>query len=187
MADEPVRIEIEPGSLRRLVQASRTWDAVSRREMRAGLRAAAAPALEAAKADVLGPPPPKADQAGRVSRMLGRHRINTHAVRDRGLRSGLAAGASIGIRTGREAADGSVKGEGVRVSATTKKLPANEAPMLKAYMARQFRHPVFGDRNAWAVQHGKNWFYAPLRAGAPAYRAAVVAAIEKASQAIAEG
>lgn len=184
MAEEPVRIEIEPGSLRRLVQASRTWDAVSRREMRAGLRAAAQPALEAAKADVLGPPPAKADQAGRVSRALGRHRINTRATRDRGLRAGLAAGASISIRTGRESG-GMVKGEGVRVSATTKKLPEAEAPMLKAYMAKSFRHPVFGNPKAWANQHGKNWFYAPLRAGAPAYRAAVVAAIEKASEAIA--
>lgn len=186
MADEDIRIEIAPGSLRRLVQASRTWDAVSRREMRAGLRAAAAPALEAAKADVLGPPPAKADQASRASRMLGRHRINTRATRDRGLRAGLAAGASISIRTGREAADGAVKGEGVRVSATAKKLDAAEAPMLKAYMAKSFRHPVFGT-TAFAEQHGKNWFYTPLRAGAPAYRAAIVAAIETASQAIAEG
>lgn len=166
-------VRIDPGSLRRLVQASRTWDAVSRREMRAKLRAAAMPALAAAKAEVLGAPPPRTGSSpgGRTSR--GK------------LRNGLAAGASLSIRTGREGASG-VTGEGVRVTASPKKLDANRAPMLKAYMSGSFRHPVFGT-GTWVGQNGKNWFYRPLRADQRMYQAAIVAAINEASQAIAEG
>lgn len=185
MAGEQEGVQIEPGSLRRLVQASRTWDAVSRREMRAGLRAAAAPALNAAKAEVLGPVPSKANQTTGLARKLGMRRFSVGRTSHSGkLRSALAAGASLSIRTGREGASG-VTGEGVRITATGKKLDPDESPMLKAYMSTTFRHPVFGDRSTFASQHGKNWFYNPLRTGKSQYQAAIVDAIEKASAAIA--
>jgi hypothetical protein len=58
--------------------------------------------------------------------------------------------------------------------------------MVKAYMAASFRHPVFGGPG-WAQQNGKNWFYRPLRAGQRQYQAAVVEAIERASEAVARG
>lgn len=161
--------QIDPGSLRKLVQASRTWDAVSRREMRAGLRAAASQSSDAAKAEVLGPPP---QQAGPKS--LRR--------RASGLRTGLAGGVKIAIRTGRESG-GVVKGEGVRVSTTSSKLPEKQAAMVKAYMAKEFRHPVFGT-GTYVTQRGKNWFYRPLLRGRDQYQRAVVDAIEKASKAI---
>jgi hypothetical protein len=91
----------------------------------------------------------------------------------------------VSIRSGREAADGAVTGEGVRVSTTAARLPAGKAPMVKAYMAGSFRHPVFGGPG-WATQRGKNWFYRPLRAGQPQFQQAVVEAIEAAAQAIAD-
>jgi hypothetical protein len=55
---------------------------------------------------------------------------------------------------------------------------------VKAYMARQFRHPVFG-HGTYVTQRGKNWFYKPLLRGRDEYQRAVVDAIEKASRAIA--
>jgi hypothetical protein len=58
--------------------------------------------------------------------------------------------------------------------------------MVKAYMAGNFRHPVFGGPG-WASQKGKNWFYKPLRAGRAEYQAAMVQAIEAAAQAVADG
>lgn len=163
------RAEIEPGSLRKLIQASRTWDAVSRREMRKGLRAAASQPAASARAEVLGPPPAQSGTALRRSRSTG-------------LRAGLAGGVKVSIRTGREAG-GTVKGEGVRVSTTSSKLDGDKAPMVKAYMAREFRHPVFG-RDTYVSQRGKNWFYRPLLRGRDEYQRAVVEAIQAASRAI---
>lgn len=160
---------IDPGSLRKLVQASRTWDKVSRAQMRKGLRVAASEGAEAAKREVLGPPPPRLQPRGRV--------------RSTGLRSGLARGVKVSIKTGREGKDGAVKGEGVRVTTTSSGLPDEKAPMVKAYMAKQFRHPVFG-KPRYVTQRGKNWFYDPLVKGRARYQAAVVEAIEAASKAI---
>lgn len=167
MADD-VEARLEPGSLRKLVQASRTWDAVSRREMRAGLRAAASRGADDAKREVLGPPP-------------GAHGPRS---RTRGLRSGLASGVKVSIRTGRESAAGLVTGEGVRITTTSARLDAEQAPMVKAYMARTFRHPVFG-RRVYVDQQGKNWFYGPLMRNRREYQTAIEKAIVAAADAIA--
>lgn len=168
MADDVVA-RIDPGSLRKLVQASRTWGKVSRAEMRKGLRAAAGEGAEAARREVLGPPPPRLGGSGRIQ--------------STGLRAGLARGVKVAIKSGRESKDGAVTGEGVRVSTTSSGLPEDKAPMVKAYMAKQFRHPVFG-RQVRVNQRGKNWFYDPLFRGRSRYQAAIVEAIEAASKAI---
>lgn len=164
-------LRIEPGSLRKLVQASRTWDAVTKREFRAGLRAAASQGAAAAQAEVRGPVP------GLRSGKKRRADVG-------GLRSALAGGVKVSISTGRENKLGVVTGEGVRVTASGAKLPADKAPMVKAYMAKEFRHPVFGNKKRFVTQKGKNWFYKPLFAGREQYQKAVIDAIETAAQAI---
>lgn len=126
----------------------------------------------AAQASVLGDPPG--------------HTMRSVTGPSTGLRRNLAAGVKVSIRTGREAKDGTVKGEGVRVITTGSKLPEDKQPMVKAYMARKFRHPVYG-KDHWVEQQGKNWFYGPLMKGRDEYQRAVVNAIEEASKAIAEG
>jgi hypothetical protein len=161
---------IEPGSLRKLLQASKNWDAAARREMRAGLRAAALKSTEAAKTEVLGPPP----GGGAFS------------ARTTGLRQALASGTKVSIRGGREGADGAVKGEGVRVVVAGNRLPAEQQAMVKAYMAREWRHPVYGGR-LWVEQRGKNWFYGPLMAGREEYQRNIVKAINDAADAVARG
>lgn len=160
---------LEPGSLRKLLQASRNWDATARREMRAGLRLAAARGAEASKAEVLGPPPGGGAFGGETT----------------GLRAALASGVKVAIRGGREAG-GTVKGEGVRVTTTGTRLPEDQQAMVKAYMARTWRHPVYGTRY-WVEQEGKNWFYGPLMRGRADYQRAVVAAINDAANAVAKG
>lgn len=136
--------------------------------MRAGLRIAASRGAEAAKSSVLGPTPGVAKSTRR---------------RPSGLRTGLAGGVKVSIRTGRENKAGVVSGEGVRVTTTDTKLPPEKSPMVKAYMSREFRHPVFG-RDAYVSQKGKDWFYRPLFAGRDEYQRAIVKAIEAASEAI---
>lgn len=180
MADNEARID--PGSLRRLVQASRTWDAVSRREMRAGLRAAASHGAEATKREVLGEPPGGASTGRRSGRTWW---VTTKGKkRNRGLRAGLAKGVKVSIQSGRQSRSGAVTGEGVRVTTTSSALPGDQDAMVKAYMARSFRHPVFG-RDTYVDQRGKDWFYRPLMANREEYQRAVVRAIEAAAEAIA--
>jgi hypothetical protein len=139
--------------------------------MRRGLRAAAAKGADAAKREVMGDPPG--------------HSMSSVTRQSTGLRAGLASGTKVAIRTGRESASGVVSGEGVRVSATGTKLPTDKQPMVKAYMAREFRHPVFG-RGTYVTQRGKNWFYGPLMQGRGEYQRAIVEAIELGLEAIAK-
>lgn len=42
---------------------------------------------------------------------------------------------------------------------------------------KTWRHPVFGNRNAWVPQTGSPWFYPTLRAHAGAFRKAIIKAI----------
>ena len=161
---------IEPGSLRKLLQASRNFDAAAKRELRAGLREAASRGAGATKASVLEPPP----GGGAFS------------ARTTGLRAALAAGVKVSIRGGRETSDGRILGEGIRVTVSGNRLPESQQAMVKAYMARSWRHPVYGGR-IWVEQRGKNWFYGPLMAGREQYQRAIVAAIDEAAKAVAKG
>ncbi len=155
-------IELEAGSLRRLVQASKTWDAASKRAMRAKLRTAANTGVDAVKTKVLAAPPSSGNTKGRT-----------------GVRAALAAGVKASIRSG-------VKTEGVRVTVRPK-LPAGHEGMELIYMKDRLRHPVFGNRDKWVGQETADYFYGPLRKNRPAYQAAIVAAVEEASQQIAQG
>jgi hypothetical protein len=185
VAEPEIRVAIEPGSLRRLVQASRTWDKVARRELRQNLRAAAGPGVDAVKREVLGALPPKADQRRMGNRRRGRAVTGSYN-RNRGeVRAAIAAGVSVKIKTGRVSQKtGDVTGEGVTIAAAKTKLPADKQPMLYLYGRATFRHPVFGDREVWVNQHGKPWFYKPLRRNRAQYQRAVVDTIAKASKEI---
>lgn len=192
-----VRIEIDPGSLRRLVQASRTWDKVARRDLRVNLRSAAGPAIASIKSEVTGPTPPKADQrsARQIKRGLNMARLGigsnqpqTSAARSRNrniVRSALAAGVTAAIRTGRVSKKtGDVSGEGIRITGTAKKLPADQKPMLYLYGRDKFRHPVFGNTDTWVNQRGKAWFYRPIAKHRNSFKQAVVDVIDAAAREI---
>lgn len=192
-----VKIEIDPGSLRKLVQASRAWDKVARRDLRNNLRSAAAPAIAAVKAEVTGPTPPKADQrsARQIKRALNMARVgigtnqartSAAASRNRNIvRSALAAGVTSSIRTGRVSKKtGDVSGEGIRITATAKKLPMDQKPMLYLYGRDKFRHPVFGDTDTWVNQRGKPWFYRPISKQRNTFKKAVVDVIDAAAREI---
>lgn len=192
-----VNIEIEPGSLRKLVQASRTWDKVARRDLRKNLRAAADPAMAAVRAEVLGPTPPKADQrsareikrgTAMASLGIGRNQARTSAAASRNrniVRSALAAGVTASIRTGRVSKKtGDVSGEGIRITAAKKRLPEGKSPMLYLYGRDKFRHPVFGDTETWVNQRGKPWFYRPIASQRNSFKQAVVDVIDAAAREI---
>ncbi|MFA8415098.1 hypothetical protein ACEPTV_33165 [Burkholderia pseudomallei] len=41
----------------------------------------------------------------------------------------------------------------------------NKAPMSTGWNAKRFRHPVFGNRDAWVYQAGQPYFFAPVIEG----------------------
>jgi hypothetical protein len=131
---------------------------------------------------VLGEPPGGASSGRRSGRTWW---VNAKGKKkDRGLRTGLARGVKVSIQSGRESRSGNVTGEGVRITTTSTALPADQDAMVKAYMARSFRHPVFG-RDVYVDQRGKDWFYGPLMRNRDDYQRAIVQAIEAAAEAIA--
>jgi hypothetical protein len=96
-----------------------------------------------------------------------------------GHRSRQSAGVKISIPSGRESKDGTVTGEGVRITTTDAKLPDSKSPMVKAYMARSFRHPVFGT-DKYVSQRGKDWFFGPILKDADQFESAVARAVQAA-------
>jgi hypothetical protein len=43
----------------------------------------------------------------------------------------------------------------------------------------RWRHPVYGNRNAWVQQKADPWFYPPIEAAKPRFRAAVERGVDK--------
>ena len=63
----------------------------------------------------------------------------------------LADATKVTVSFGRRSA-----GVGVRTS--NRSLPEEHQPIMRAYNLRDFRHPVFGDREDWVAQKGRPYF-----------------------------
>ena len=50
--------------------------------------------------------------------------------------------------------------------------------------AGRWRHPVFADREHWVQQDNQSWFFAPIRAAEPQFRAAVQRGMNKTARRI---
>jgi len=72
-----------------------------------------------------------------------------------GIRAGIAAGVSPRIDTGKSS-------RLLRIAASSKNLPDDRKPMLRLMNKQSWRHPVFGDKDAWVVQQGRPYFGAVL-------------------------
>lgn len=133
MTQQDVSVEIQPDDLRRLLADIKAFDKKLATATRKRLRQAAEPAV----LDV-------------------RHMLASGSyARDTGLRRGLAAGTKVSIRTG-------IRTTGVSITTTGTKLPAQKRAMVKAFNKPSFRHPAFGNREAWVTQEGRPYFGAVL-------------------------
>ena len=68
-----------------------------------------------------------------------------------GVRAGIASGLAVRIDTGRNPRI-------LRIAASSKNLPDERKPMLRLLNKESWRHPVFGDKDAWVVQQGRPYF-----------------------------
>ena len=93
-------------------------------------------------------------------------------------RSALAAGTRVAVSFAK-------RGGSVKITTTASRLPAEHKAILAAYNMRSWRHPVFGNRNAFVGQAGLPYFYGPvMKAGHQQMVEGIETAIAEAVRAI---
>ncbi len=162
-----------PESLALIRRMAKEAEPTLRREVNRTLRGSGTAAAAAVKAAVLGEKPPKANQRTKAASRLRGARYGQGRSRNV-LRAGIAAGVAVRVRGG--------KHPGIRIVSTDTKLAAGKKAMNRVYRLRNFRHPVFGSKKKWAAQHGKDFFYGPIRAREEEFRRAVHEALQEAAQ-----
>jgi hypothetical protein len=94
----------------------------------------------------------------------------------------VAPDVSTGLRRRVAAATGvSATKTGVRVTVSGRMIDPVYGTALAWYLnasGRPWRHPVFGRRDTWVEQRGREVFFSTVRARQPAFRAAIAAAME---------
>ncbi|ALV45831.1 hypothetical protein MB46_10400 [Arthrobacter alpinus] len=169
------RMELSPESVRTLVRLAKEAGPEINKEIRAGLRGAGDSTAQKARDAVTGTAPAKADQRTKTQKVLRfKAKVSTNRKTGNGsLRASIAKGVKVSIRAGK-------KDAGIRISSTDSTLPGNKKAMNRVYRLQVFRHPVFGGPG-WANQHGKDWFYAPIKANKKVFETAVQAAMQSAA------
>lgn len=89
--------------------------------------------------------------------------------RGAGLRETIAAGVRL-----------QVTAKGVRIIASSDRLPEKQKSLVRRLDSdKGWRHPVFGNRDVWVAERGGPWFGATIKPKAPAFRAAILEAMEE--------
>ena len=89
----------------------------------------------------------------------------------------VAKGISFRIATGKNGGSG-------RFVSSGKNLPADRKPMFRALNKAKFRHPVFGDKDAWVEQAGRPYFGAVVLEEREALKKAISDALDEAAAAL---
>lgn len=178
MAGAPeVKVELSPESINQIRKMAKEAGPAIQRRVNKGLRVAGALGTEAAKKTVLGPPPPKADQRTKTQRVLRMEQKFGRNHGSTGLRAGIAKGTRVALGTKL----------GIRIVSSSRYLAKNQQGMNRVYRLKSFRHPVFGNKRAWANQHGLDWFYTPIRKVTTGMQAALLVSMRQAASDIAKG
>lgn len=165
-----ISVELSEDSFRKVMAMVRQAEPALKRELTATLRKSGEVAAAAARAEVSGALPPRADNRSAMHKIL---RTQQAAGRSSSgsLRAAIARGVKVSVRGGKKSA-------GVRITSSDRALPADKKAMNRVYRLQSFRHPVFGGPG-WAKQHGKDWFYAPIKSKQTEFEQSVQAALEQ--------
>lgn len=72
-----------------------------------------------------------------------------------------------------------ITARGVRFVVNSNALPVDQRHLPRHLdSAKGWRHPVFGDRHNWVHQQGQPWFGATIKRKAPAFRQAILKAMD---------
>jgi hypothetical protein len=152
-----VTLTADTSQFRELFAKSSQVDAKLKTALRKRIRVAAKTAATASKQAV-----------------TGSYRTRAAAPTSRGLRANIAAGITVGILTGNSQV-------GVTITASGKHLAAGQRSLPRRWdSGRGWRHPTFGNTNAWRTQFGSPYFYKVITAHQPAVTAAVELAMKDA-------
>lgn len=99
------------------------------------------------------------------------------AKKDYGVRAGIAAGIAVRVDTPKKGSGG------VRITASSAKLPENRRAMLRLMNKKSWRHPVFGT-GKWVQQSGRPYFGAVITAHTEQFARAVEEALSAAAESI---
>lgn len=155
---DTVVFSVTPQGFRELAAATAAFDKNLTRQLRANMRAAAAPVLDDIRRELLS---------------------GSYAM-DAGMRAGIAAGLKIQVST-------SATRPGVRITASKGRMPEGKGPMVRAWNRPEFRHRVFGNEQQWVNQSGHPYFDKPIAAARPRFDAAVEQAMKQAAAQLAAG
>jgi hypothetical protein len=149
-----------------------------RKQLRKQIADAGRPVLDDVKAAVRDMPVTSRGGGGAQRRRFNVARASTErakasaARRGAGLRSTIASATKLQITA-----------KGVRFVVQSSKLPADQRTLPRHLDSEKgWRHPVFGDRDVWVTQKGRPYFGSTIKRKAPAFRKAIVDAMEKIRQ-----
>lgn len=149
-----VRSSASYNQYRDLSKRLRGADRELQKDLRKRIRVAGQPALAAVRSAAGGVDMTSDPSAGGTARSSG-------------LRGRLAAATRM-----------SVTASGVRFQVQEKRVdPRYGATLTAGSEGTAWRHPVYGNRNAWVRQQGSPWFYPTLRSETPSFRRAVEQAV----------
>lgn len=108
----------------------------------------------------------RAKASAKTDLMKARQRAERRGA---GLRETVAAGVRL-----------QVTAKGVKIVASSARLPDSQKSLPRHLDSdKGWRHPVFGNKENWVHQRGGPWFAATIKPKAPAFRAAIVDAMEE--------
>lgn len=170
-----ISIELSEDSFRQVMSMVRQAEPALKRELNATLRKSGEVAAAAARAEVSGALPSKADNRSAMHKILRTpNAVGPGRGSSGSLRAAIARGVKVSVRGGKKSA-------GVRITSSDRALPANKKAMNRVYRLQSFRHPVFGGPG-WAKQHGKDWFYAPIKSKQTEFEQSVQTALKQVAE-----
>lgn len=178
----PARVEIRGTQdfRRAAADLKAAGDGRLRREMGRQMRTAAKPAVDAAQDNIRSVASTAARGGGgqvrreyALSRTKSRsERVKRKAYEQRGLRATIARAVRLQMSTGARSAS-------VRVRTQTRHLPEDQRKLPAHMDDGRWRHPVFGNREAWVTQTARpaGWFESAMLRHGPKVRDGAVKAV----------
>jgi hypothetical protein len=170
MADEDIRMEVDPNQLKALIAEVKEFDPKLATALRKQLRQIGGTIVDAMQAEVRKAPP------GGGSRSTGSHRT----------RQQIAEGLGVQVATGK-------KRQGVFITGSSKAMAEGRKSMPRAYNKATFRHPVFKSNRRrisvvrWVNQRGNPYFGGTIKKYEPDAEKAVMDALTEALETVRTG
>ena len=146
-----------------------------RKKLRKRIADAGKPVLDEVKAAVRNLPVTSHGGGGKQRTAFNVARASTERAKAAAARRGAGLRATIASATRLQ-----ITAKGVRFAVNSNRFPAEQRTLPRHLDSQKgWRHPVFGDRETWVHQRGRPYFAATIKKRAPAFRRAVLDAMDE--------